>query len=299
MADLQAASTQATRAWETQLNTDFPNFFQNWGMGSLATLQSGTGATRNQLQSLPGETNFAVTEDSRSKGWEIELDASPIKGLRLAFNATRTDAIITQVGDPALTKFMKDTAAYVAGAGGSQQWFWGQDIAPSVPNVAMAYYNAYNGYAPLGNAYAALQQAQGIAASQLAKWRYNLTANYDFDHSFLKGVSVGGGVRYTSREILGYPPIMTATANPPYAPDTSRPYYSPSETYFDLWVGYHHKVTSKINWNIQLNVANVGKGNYLIPISYQAPATANGLGQPAFYRIGPTQQITLTNRFEF
>ena len=296
MATLQANSTAATRAWEAQIDADFPNFFKNWGMGSLAQVQAGLD-TRNQLQGLPGETNFAVTEDSKSKGWEIELDASPVKGLRLAFNATETDAVVTQVGDPALTKFMKDTAAYVAGPGGSQQWFWGENIAPSVPNVAMAYYNNYNGFAPLGTYYAELLQQQGVAASQLAKWRYNLTANYDFDHSFLKGVNVGGGLRYTSREIIGYPPIPNAANQPPYPADTTKPYYSPSETYFDLWVGYHRKLTKNIKWSIQLNVSNVGKGDYLIPISYQAPV--NGVAQPAFYRIGPTQQFTLTNRFEF
>jgi outer membrane receptor protein involved in Fe transport len=296
MADLQAASTAATRAWETQINTDFPNFFKNWGLGSLDQVQAGL-VPRNQLQGITGETNFAITEDSQSKGWEIELDANPVKGLRLTFNATETEATITQVGDPALVKFMADTAAYVAGPGGSQQWFWGENIAPSVPNVALAYYNNYNGVAPLGTFYAELLQQQGVAASQLAKWRYNLTANYDFDHAFLKGVNIGGGVRYTDREIIGYPPSGNPANPPPYLSDTTKPYYSPSETYFDLWVGYHRKLTKKIAWNIQLNVANVGKRDSLIPISYQAPV--NGVAQPAFYRIAPTQQFTLTNRFEF
>ena len=50
-------------------------------------------------------------------------------------------------------------------------------------------------------------------------------------------------------------------------------------------------------WNIQLNVDNVGKGNYLIPVSYQAPI--NGVAQPAFYRIGPTQKFTVKNVFTF
>jgi len=83
----------------------------------------------------------------------------------------------------------------------------GQDIAPSVPNVAQAYYIAYNGLPAVGGAYAELQQQQGVAASQMAKWRFNLTTNYDFDRGFLKGVNVGGGVRYTGSEILGYPRV--------------------------------------------------------------------------------------------
>jgi hypothetical protein len=297
METLQNASTAATRAWETQINTDFPNFFKNWGMGSLSAVQSGTGDTSNQLHGLPGETDFAVTENSQSKGWEIELDANPVKQWRLTFNATETDAVVTQVGDPALAKFMADTAAYVGGPGGGQQWFWGEDIAPSVPNVAMAYYNSYNGFAPLGTYYAELLQQQGVAASQMAKWRFNVTSNWEFDHGFLKGVNVGGGVRYTGPEIIGYPPSGSPSNPPPYLPNTASPYYSPSETYVDLWLGYHRKLTRKIAWNIQLNVTNVGRGDYLIPISYQAPI--NGVAAPAFYRIGPAQQWTVKNVFSF
>ena len=302
MEDLQNSSTAATRAWETQINTDFPNFFKNWGFNSLAEVQAGT-VLRNQLTSAPGETDFALTEDSLSKGWEMELDARPTKNWRISFNATKTDAVITAVGDPALAKFMAETSAYVKGPGGNTQWFWGNSISPGVPAVKDAYYNNYNGYAPLGTTYAGLQQQQGVAVPQLAQWRYNLTTNYDFSNGYLKGVNVGGGVRYSSAEILGYAPAGTGLnadgtlASPPFLADLSKPQKGPSETYFDLWVGYHRNVTKKVGWNIQLNVANVGKGDYLIPVSYQAPI--NGVAQPAFYRIGPTQQFTVRNIFSF
>jgi hypothetical protein len=294
--NLQNASTAATRAWETQLNADFPNFFKNWGLDSLSQVQAGL-VPRSQLQGTPGEQNFAITENSVSQGWEFELNANPTKNWRVTLNATETNAVVTQIGDAALTKFMTETAAYVKGPGGSQQWFWGQDIAPSVPNVAQAYYIAYNGLPAVGGAYAELQQQQGVAVEQLAKWRFNLTTNYDFDRSFLKGFNIGGGVRYTGPEVIGYPPSGDPTLPPPYLPNLSAPEMAGSETYFDLWVGYHRNITKKIGWNIQLNVENVGRGNYLIPVSYQAPI--NGVAQPAFYRIGPPEKFTIRNVFSF
>ncbi len=49
MEDLQNSSTAATRAWETQINTDFPNFFKNWGFDSLAEVQAGL-VPRTQLR---------------------------------------------------------------------------------------------------------------------------------------------------------------------------------------------------------------------------------------------------------
>ena len=302
MEDLQNASTAATRAWETQIDKDFPNFFKKWGFNSLAEVQAGT-VLRAQLTGAPGETNFALTQNSKSEGWEMELNANPIKEWRISFNATKTDAVISAVGDPALAKFMEETTAYVKGPGGNTQWFWGNSISPGVPAVKDAYYNNYNGFAPLGTTYAGLQQQQGVAVPQLAKWRYNLTTNYDFSQGLLKDFNVGGGVRYTSSEIIGYPPTGTGLnadgtlASPPFLADHSRPEKSPSEIYFDLWVGYHHKLTKKIDYSIQLNVANVGKNDYLIPVSYQAPI--NGVASPAFYRIGPTQQFTLRTVFSF
>ncbi len=302
MEDLQNASTAATRAWETQLNKDFPNFFKKWGFNSLAEVQAGT-VLRAQLTGAPGETNFALTQDSESKGWEIELNANPTKNWRISFNATETEAVISAVGDPALAKFMADTSAYVKGVGGNTQWFWGNSISPGVPAVKDAYYNNYNGFAPLGTTYAGLQQQQGVAVPQLAKWRYNLTTNYDFDNGVFKNFNVGGGVRYTSSETIGYAPQGTglnpdgSLAAPPFLSDLSKPEKAPSETYFDLWVGYHCKLTKKVNFNVQLNVANVGKQDSLIPVSYQAPI--NGVAQPAFYRIAPTQVFTLRTTFSF
>jgi hypothetical protein len=305
MEDLQNASTAATRAWETQIDKDFPNFFKKWGFNSLAEVQAGT-VLRAQLTGAPGETNFALTQDSTSKGWEIELNANPTKNWRISFNATETDAVISAVGDPALAKFMEETSAYVKGVGGNTQWFWGNSISPGVPAVKDAFYNNYNGFPPLGTTYAGLQQQQGVAVSQLAEWRYNLTTNYDFDTGALKGFNVGGGVRYSSSEIIGYLPSGTGLnsdgtlASPPFLSDLSKPEKSPSETYFDLWVGYHHMLnmgSKKVDFHVQLNVANVGKNDYLIPVSYQAPI--NGVAQPAFYRIGPTQQFTLRTTFNF
>ncbi len=168
MEDLQNSSTAATRAWETQINAAFPNFFKNWGFNSLpAEVQAGT-VLRAQLTGAPGETNFALTENSESKGWEMELNAYPTKQWRISFNATKTDAVITAVGDPALAKFMALTDAYVKGAGGNTQWFWGNSVSPGVPAVKDAYYNNYNGPAPLGTTYAGIQQQQGVAVSQLS-----------------------------------------------------------------------------------------------------------------------------------
>ena len=115
---------------------------------------------------------------------------------------------------------------------------------------------------------------------------------YDFTTGWMKNVSVGGAIRYQSDVVIGYEPIPGATASE-VSFDLANPYKGPSETDFDLWVGYWRKLGDKITWQVQLNLRNAFNGNDLIPISTQPDGTAAG------YRIKPPQTWTLTNTFKF
>lgn len=293
MEDLQNASTASVRDWENKIAAAYPNFWKLWGYNSLADVQAGRLAS-SQLQGAQPLSGFAIIENAVSKGWEVELNANPIRNWRITLNATRTDAVRTSVGDPALAAFMQATTDMVSGAGGSQHWYWG---TADVPSVLQTYYIKYGAGTAVGTYYYGLKSMENVAVPELAKWRLNLNQNYDFSQGMLKGFNVGGGLRYQSSTVIGYPPGGDPSGPPPYSPDLSKPYHSPNELYIDLWVGYRHKVTNKINWNIQLNVQNVGKGDKLLPVSLQGPI--NGVATPATYRIAPSQIITLTNRFEF
>ena len=78
-----------------------------------------------------------------------------------------------------------------------------------------------------------------------------------------------------------------------YGINLDPPYRAPSETNLDLWVGYGRRISENIDWRIQLNVRNVGKGNALIPITTQPDGT------PAAYRIAPAQIWTVSNSVRF
>jgi hypothetical protein len=73
----------------------------------------------------------------------------------------------------------------------------------------------------------------------------------------------------------------------------SSPYKGPSESNIDLWVGYERKLTSKIDWRIQLNIRNAFADKKLIPI------TAQPNGTPAAYRIPDLTSWFITNTFKF
>jgi hypothetical protein len=292
-ADEEAAAVAGQRAYQNAVNAALPNFWKVWGFTSLEKMQSGTAGTLPEI--VPN--GFALTEDTVSKGWEIELNAQPTRNWRVNLNATRTDAVRSQIGDPALQTFMTLTDAANDGAAGNMHWYWGTADVPRTKNTLYFDYDK-TGAPALGSFWAGLKSEQGSAVPELAKWRINLTTNYDFTSGIVRNFNVGGGLRYSSPIIIGFPPSGDPNGSPSqFGSDLSHPIKGPAETYFDLWVGYHHKLTNKLEWRIQLNADNVFKHNGLIPVTLQGPI--NGAETPATYRIAPVQTFTLTNTVTF
>ncbi|MEO6245292.1 MAG: hypothetical protein ABIQ12_07630 [Opitutaceae bacterium] len=75
--------------------------------------------------------------------------------------------------------------------------------------------------------------------------------------------------------------------------DVKRPFYGPTESNVDGWIGYSRKLNEKIRWSAQLNVRNIGVGNRLIPVSAQPDGTYDSM------RIAEPQTWQLTTSFEF
>lgn len=128
-------------------------------------------------------------------------------------------------------------------------------------------------------------------APELNPWRANLITNVSFDDNFLpklKGFNVGGALRWQQGNILGYELDSSG-----FALDVNKPIRGDSETSVDLWVGYTRKLTSKIDWRIQLNLREVGKNVRLIPLSVQPDGTV------ATSRIAEGMTWQLTNTFSF
>ncbi|KXU34742.1 hypothetical protein AXK11_07830 [Cephaloticoccus primus] len=134
---------------------------------------------------------------------------------------------------------------------------------------------------------------ENTTVPELRKWRINLISNYEFDRSILKGVNIGGGLRYQSSVALGYPPAGDPDDPRQIRYDFSRPYKGPAETNVDLWIGYTRQLTRKIHWRIQLNIKDAFEKKGLIPITY------NPNGRPAAYRIVSGQSWTLVNTLSF
>ena len=247
----------------------------------------------DQVKTLSYTTpnGLSIPEDNVSKGYELELYAQPVRNLRLVLNASKAEAVRNNVGDAAFNSLVNqiNTALNSTAAGTLRA------NSSATAGTALSTWNA-NFWA----SWLSVKGQEGNAVTELRKWRANLIANYDFTTGILKGVNVGAAYRWQDKVVIGYKVkyyIGTTESDPFLATtaryDLSQPFYGPAEKNIDLWAGYSHRINAKLNWRIQLNVANVGKGNSLIPITVQPDGTV------AAWRIAPTQVWSVTNTIEF
>lgn len=279
--DDEAASITA---WETMISQIPPDFFTAYNIRVNEIRQYNDAIT---------PAGLTVTEDNVSKGYEIELGAQPLKSIRLTFNASRAQAERSNVGQPSILNLVQiiNTALNNTPAG---------IMRNSSSGTAATALTAWNNnfYAP----YISIKTQEGGAVPELREWRANFVANYDFLEGRLKGLSVGGGLRWQGRAVIGYEPRYVDGAGAPAANHVvaraallqlDRPYYAPAEYDVDLWVGYKWRLSEKLGFRTQFNLRNVANKDRLIPVTVQPDGT------PAGYRIAPAQLWSLTNTLEF
>jgi len=272
-------------------------YFTAWNYGVGPTTQAAL-QTRGQYETSPTlpdpasvydyrtaplMSGFAVTADTQSKGYEFEFTANPTKNWRLAFNASQTTAVRSNVGGPVLDELVAYFDTLMGGPAGDLTRFnsdW------SAGNQLRGDWTGWRGQ------YTLLKLQENTAASELRKWRYNFVTNYSFSEGLLKGVGVGGSYRWQDKVVIGYPVVPGTGGLASF--DLTKPYSGPSEDAIDLWVSYERKLTEKVRWRIQANITNVGANDGLIPISVEPDGHTW-----ASARVKPVQEWFVTNTFSF
>lgn len=233
-----------------------------------------------------GPSGMSVTGTTKSKGWEIEVAATPIEGLDLSFNASKTSAQRSELAagySGWIEKRWRDLQGPMGDIriwGGSRN---GETTRSKFRNETYAGYLFFN----------ALQNSD---SPELNKWRYNIVGNYSFKKDMLKGANIGASYRWQDAKTIGFiskvgiDPINGAPID---VADLSKPVKGRAENHVDLWAGYQLKVYKNIEWRIQFNVRDVFATDKLVPNTIQPN------GQIATYRIPEPKTYTLTNTFSF
>lgn len=276
------------------------------------------------LQSIAANSTYAAVMDMQSKGHEVEINYNPTRFWTVSASVVQTEAINTAVGsavddyiaarmpiwttleDPRFTAADDPTHTIPTGPTGHLLWW---NIMGATFNTA-AGYNTTNSAATnfAGNVDAPMSVFRALIGRprpQVRKYSAKFDTKFSLagitDHRIWKDISIGGSLRYASRSSigfygLGYDPSkdLTLPANKILQLDSTRPIYSPSETYIDLFVAYRMKLyRDKIRANFQLNVKNVTENGGGLQ------ATSAFLdGTPSTYRIVDPRQFVLSASFE-
>jgi outer membrane receptor protein involved in Fe transport len=300
-----ASQIAAVQDWQANFGKTFSqSFFDAYGLGlNVDAISSGNFANVfNNTNTYPYPWNIAntgngkvngsfpiVSQDLESKGWELEATVRPVDNWDITFNISKVQAIQTALGQSTVDFVLKEKAFFDGPAGQLPLWgYWNGTFDSGSTLQHYFYSNIWSAYLT--------QTAQlGTAQPELRNWNAKAVTNYSFTTGYLKGFSVGGGVRWASKPILGYGvhQVLDDLGNTIWLNDPSKPLYGKIDEHCDFWVGYSRKINSKINWKIQLNIQNVFEKARL------APVTVEPNGDWAQMRILQGQTFNLTNTFSF
>ena len=273
-AELEAAVISAWRAHQERMRTEFPTFYENW-----------VSADPSNVVDLSYQTpsGFAITQDTVSTGYEIELVANPTDNWRISCNLTKTEATRSNVGGEAFIAWMELMLDDLTNTAAGDLRIWGGSASnQTIYEMFMA---------NTGSQWNLVKLKEGSTMDEVRKWRFNLVTNYNFSEGMLKGFNVGAGYRWMDKNVIGYPLVEDSDGDVTY--DIDSPYYGPSLDYYDFWIGYKCALTDKVDWKIQVNIRNAFTGNELIPLSTQPN------GDVAAWYIGARRKISVTNTFTF
>ncbi|HVZ63871.1 MAG TPA: TonB-dependent receptor plug domain-containing protein [Lacunisphaera sp.] len=302
-----------------------PQFANNSAAGHALTQQM-----KNEIASLMQiatvdnwpPTGIGGTQTNKSKGLEFQLTYNPLRNWNIKVTATKVKATYEDVA-PQIDAWLGDGSNPT-----DRLYVWQHAAVTDIPDFTLqsgtpirlsSFWNGYgfNADARLSNASGATPQwtspagfyesavateintakaLQGKTVPNEREWSFNLLSNYTFLTGRLRGVNVGGSLRWADQAIAGFygDPNNLDSSGLMNAPDLSRPIYAPSETHVDFWVGYSRKIFSdKVRWKLQLNVRDAFEGGKLQPIAY------NFDGSAFAYRIVDPRQYFVTSTFDF
>jgi hypothetical protein len=129
-------------------------------------------------------------------------------------------------------------------------------------------------------------------------YSFRYLTNYTFTDGMLKGLGIGGGLRWMSSTVEGYYGSQTNlnASGQVAASDVTKPIYYPAQLHVDAFLMYSFKLPwddGKIRAKVQLNCTDITSNGYLEPIQYNLDGT------PDTYRIIPPRQWALTTTFSF
>ena len=218
------------------------------------------------------------TSDGRTAGYEVELTANLTPTWRTYLNFSDEKTERTNLG--------REVQAYFANFRPFFERFPNVPVAGGAGTVATQLARAD------AAAYTSFVVADGRRPAGQIQRKGNLRTNYEFTGERLKGFSVGGGLRYFGRPVVGYFATGTAATGV-----QRRVLEGPEQAFVDFSAGYRRRLGvllgRRLQWTLQLNVNNLLNHDDLVPVRKASD------GELVFYRFNAPRSWMLTSRFMF
>ena len=225
------------------------------------------------------DTATGASFDSKTQGYEVELTANPTEHWRLFFNYSRETTTRSNIGQEQQAYIANFRDLWLRNGGVVLIDGTGRTVTQAVAAVDASAFSNFvlaDSKRPLGQ----------------IEHKMNLRTNYDFAGERLKGFSVGGGVRYLGRPIIGFTATGTSTSNL-----VRTTYYGSEQIFVDANASYRRKLPAifgkSLMWSLQLNMNNVFDNDSFVRLRQASDGTLVN------YRWNPPREWILTSRFSF
>lgn len=235
----------------------------------------------------PGTATFL--QDVEAKGYEIEVTYNPIPNWRIAFNATRQEAVQTGAGVD-WEEWVNETPFWDTNLDGTpdtslRDGIMGiyrdvaRDANTTLPFFFTNWIDGWISRATVNN---------GQPSPELAKWSFNLISNYRFIDGRLQGLGIGGSVRWREATAIGY----GLRDDSPTELDFNKVIKGDDFLRFQVWTDYTFRNIRNTNMdlNVRLNIRNLLNNKDLIPIQANPDGTITGvrIGEPRTFELVTT-----------
>jgi hypothetical protein len=261
-----------------------------------------------------------ATRTAEAKGWEMQINFNPTPNWTMRLTATKTETVNSNVlkefdawyavrrpiwedaraSDYLLPQY-QNLATFTNSAGRPNDltnfltsYGYSNDAALDNNNGFTDVQKYYDGV--VLPQYILLSDLNGQIAPGQRKYRGAFITNYLFDTGKLKGFSVGGGLRWEDKAVIGYYGRSTGASGAGVldASDISRPIHDKANFYTDFWLAYTTRIfNNKYRMKVQLNINDIFEDGGLRTVG------VNYDGSPYAFRIVDPRQFILSVALDF
>lgn len=229
--------------------------------------------------------------DVTSRGYEIEATYNPTRNWRIKFNVAQQQAIDSNIAPDELNYWTARLPVWTTLKDDNGQLWW---TSIATTNLSGTVNNAKDFYlTQLLAPYALAVANQGKPRSQVREWRWNALTNYTFSEGKLKGLGVGGAVRWQDQAAIGFLGAAPESDGIVRSLDANKPVYDRARFAVDLSASYGFRLfKDRVRAKVQLNVRDVLENGRLQKVAI------NPDGSTYAYRIIDPRRFILSTSFD-